>query len=59
MPFTVQWLKNDTVVVERQFDELQNAKRGAREQLKRYRVSKGATSAIVTDAEGNIQLRVF
>lgn len=59
MPFVVRWLKDDEVVTERQFNELKDAKRSAKDQLGRHRCKMGMTSAVVCDADGKIVLRVF
>lgn len=59
MSYIVRWLKDEIVVEERRFEDLQEAKQGAKNQLSSYRARGDATHAVVSDDEGVVYFRMF
>jgi hypothetical protein len=57
MGYTVSWLKGDTVLGTKSFDDLSPAKRYAREHFPIEKNRRGATTAEVRDEDGTIHFR--
>lgn len=57
MFYAVRWLKGGAVVGEQAFSDLLEAKAFAKDRLALQKVRKGATAAVVADADGVVYFR--
>lgn len=57
MFYTVRWLKGEAMVGEKAFSDLLEAKAFAKDRLAVHKVRKGATAAVVADADGVVYFR--
>lgn len=57
MFYAVQWLRGGAVVGEQAFSNLLEAKAFAKDRLAVQKVRKGATAAVVADADGVVYFR--